>query len=180
MCYACCWRFDGWQDRRAGDCGAIVFRRLPTEVGARRGSQFARGTASHGTAYHSGPGNRQQPTEEASIIRLRLLLLHLIVALGAAACGASDPLDQGDPDESGISPRTFVDLYVELRIAEHEAESREDFDTRAEAILARHGATADDMLAFVDRHGTDVRLMVRVWSEIEERLRDPYAAEDPE
>lgn len=73
-----------------------------------------------------------------------------------------------------------MDIYVELRLAEHDAESREDFDARAEAILAQHGATADDVLEFVDRHGTDVRLMVRVWSEIEERLRDPYAAEDPE
>lgn len=73
-----------------------------------------------------------------------------------------------------------MDIYVELRIAEHEAESREDFDTRAKAILAQHGATADDVLEFVERRGTDVRLMARVWSEIEERLRDPFAAEDPE
>lgn len=95
--------------------------------------------------------------------RLRRIASSLAVAallLGACAPEAPDT----------IARDTFVQVYVELRVA---ALDRDDATLTAadrERILSSHGITEDDLLSFAEVHSQDPTFMRAVWSEIEERL----------
>jgi len=72
-----------------------------------------------------------------------------------------------------ISRKQYIDIYVEiLRVADESPDSVVASE-RALAVLARHGVSEDELIAFARNHMDDPRYMVEVWSEIEERLRNP-------
>lgn len=96
---------------------------------------------------------------------IRFLLLASVSV--AAACGGS-PTD----DATAIDRQTFIDAYVDLRVAALQADDFVVPIEERDAILARHGLDADDMLRFADVHGRDVDFMNGIWAEVEQRIED--------
>lgn len=94
--------------------------------------------------------------------------------LAFAACqGDSSPADP-------ISREEYIDIYVEiLRIADESPDSVVGSE-RALAILAKHGVSEEELLSFARNHIDDPQYLVEVWSEIEERLRNPEPADSVE
>lgn len=92
-------------------------------------------------------------------------LLALLLALGACGGDAAAPAP-----ETGIARETFIATYVDLRAATIRAHTVEIPDQDRAEILARHGVTEDDLLAFAEAHGEDVAYMRRVWDEVEARM----------
>lgn len=87
--------------------------------------------------------------------------------LAFAACQSDSA-----PDDL-ISRKQYIDIYVEiLRVADESPDSVVASE-RALAVLARHGVSEDELLAFARNHMDDPQYLVEVWSEIEERLRNP-------
>ncbi|MGE0161230.1 MAG: hypothetical protein AB7T31_17680 [Gemmatimonadales bacterium] len=96
------------------------------------------------------------------------------ILLGLASCVS----DTAEPAEAGVIDRaTFVDTYVDLRLA---AVAAPDFrippDAREE-ILARHGVRGEDLVRFAETHGRDLELMNEVWAEVEARFQDSAGKE---
>ncbi len=87
--------------------------------------------------------------------------------------------DSGFPASSSsntISEDTFVEAMVELRRAAVEEEDNRIRPERRDQILQARGLANDDLIRYVDVHGTNVPLMNRVWTRIEARL----TGQDPE
>ncbi len=100
------------------------------------------------------------------------LLLGTLLAL--AACGRESA--PADP----ISREEYIDLYVEiLRVADESPDSVTASE-RALAILTQRGVSQEDLLAFARNHSDDPEYLVELWSEIEERLRNPEPADSTE
>lgn len=87
----------------------------------------------------------------------------LLVAL-VAGCSTTEP------EDIGLRTEAFVEIIVELRIADHQTADPATFERRKAEILERHGATPQDLAAFVQRHGDDVAHLSAVWDTIEQRL----------
>jgi hypothetical protein len=85
---------------------------------------------------------------------------------------------QSDSAPAGpISRDEYIDIYVEiLRVADESPDSVTASE-RALAILRRRGVSEDDLLAFAHNHMEDPQYLVDIWSEIEERLRNPEPAD---
>lgn len=75
-----------------------------------------------------------------------------------------------EPEGVGLSTEAFIEIIVELRIADHQIGDRVAFERRKAEILDEHGATPQDLAAFVQRHGDDVAHLSAVWDTIEQRL----------
>ncbi len=103
--------------------------------------------------------------------RASFRVLGAVLALGtllaSAACrNESKPADT-------LSREDYIDLYVEiLRVADESPDSLTASE-RALAILTQRGVSEDDLLAFARNHMNDPEYLVELWSEIEERLRNP-------
>ncbi len=97
-----------------------------------------------------------------------------------AAVGCSGPSGiEGDiPDREA-----FMAVYVDLRLAAMRNLPQEIHPSERDSILEAHGVTADDLVAFPDLHGRDIRYMTELWAEIEElinRALDPGPEPDAE
>jgi hypothetical protein len=87
----------------------------------------------------------------------------------AAAC---DGDAQGPAPADVIDRGTFIETYVDLRVAAvTSTEFRVSAEQRAE-ILARHGVDGEGLLRFADAHGRDLDYMNEVWAEVEARIQD--------
>lgn len=94
--------------------------------------------------------------------------------LAFAACqSGSAPADPISRDE-------YIDIYVEILQVADEAPDSVTASERALAILARRGVSEEDLLAFAHNHMRDPQYLVDIWSEIEERLRNPESADTAE
>lgn len=76
-----------------------------------------------------------------------------------------------------ISRDVYIDIYVEILRVADEAPDSVVASERALAILAQRGVSEEDLLAFAHNHLNDPQYLVEVWSEIEERLRNPEPAD---
>jgi len=110
--------------------------------------------------------------------RTWLLAFVLLVALPVLqACGQED----AGPEEGRetISAEAFVDAYVALRLAALRA-PREELDLSEKArILEERNLTDEDLLRFVEVHGTDIPFMHDVWQEVDSLLRAAREGENP-
>lgn len=97
--------------------------------------------------------------------RLRKALF--AVALAAAACGGGDP---ASAEAGGIDRERFIATYVDLRATTIRSDTFAIRDADRAAVLARHGVTEEQLLAFAELHGEDVAYMRSVWDEVESRL----------
>ena len=99
----------------------------------------------------------------------------LLLALLVAACG-------GEPDpassDTALTRAEFIDVVVALRTAEIDLRHRFDedsviearFEPLREAILSSRGITAEQLHAFIDRHG-ELDYQEALWDTISERLK---------
>jgi hypothetical protein len=91
---------------------------------------------------------------------------------GAAALLLVFPVGCADatrPAEEGLGRDRFIATYVDLRVAALRNGGILDPRTR-ETVLAEHGVTAEELLAFARTWGGDPRTMQEVWADVEERL----------
>lgn len=97
-----------------------------------------------------------------------------LVALSAVtACGGSAP-------EDTIERETFIQAYVDLRVAALDTDSSRLADADRERVLSAHGISADDLLDFARVHAADLDYMREVWNEVELRLDQSPALADEE
>ncbi len=99
----------------------------------------------------------------------------LLLSMG---CGGLSSVDGDILDRD-----TFVAVYVDLRLAALDNLGQEIRPAERDSVLAVHGVTPEDLVAFVDAHGRDVPYMVDLWSEVEvlitEVLNPAAAGDDP-
>jgi hypothetical protein len=96
----------------------------------------------------------------------------ILLALVATACDPGFPTSEG---EARIDRETFVETYVDLRLAarSHGVLTEADRDR----VLVEHGVTEEDLREFIEVHGRNVPYMNRVWSEVEARIAEAYEAD---
>lgn len=92
-----------------------------------------------------------------------------VLALLAAGCGKTAPAT-GAERAQALSPEQFVEVYVDLRRAAHQAESPEQFDALKREVLHSHGISAQALLDFANAHGADLGKMSALWDTIRDRL----------
>ena len=88
--------------------------------------------------------------------------------LAIASC-ASDTT--GRAGDAIIDRATFVDTYVDLRLAAVQSPEFRISAQERDEILGRHGVRGEDLVRFVEAHGRDLELMNEVWTEVEESIR---------
>ncbi|TVR53039.1 MAG: hypothetical protein EA421_12260 [Gemmatimonadales bacterium] len=100
-----------------------------------------------------------------------------LLVLAPVAC---DPGFPGPGEGETISEEAFVETMVELRRAAAHWEMRRLPVEERDSILAIRSRTPEDLLEFVEVHGTDVPYMNRVWTRVEARLtgRDVESLQD--
>ena len=82
--------------------------------------------------------------------------------MAAVAC-ADDPVDT-------IDREVFIATYVDLRVAALDTDSARIATVERDAVLERHGVTADDLTTFAEVHADDLDFMRDVWNEVEVRM----------
>jgi hypothetical protein len=92
----------------------------------------------------------------------RVVLLLGAALLVAPACR--------DASRETIDRETFVETYVQLREAALRTSGGQVTSGERDEVLERLGVSEEDLLRFVEVHGTDVAYMAGVWSEVETRL----------
>ena len=88
--------------------------------------------------------------------------------LALASCGGDTSLVASDV----IDRQTFIDTYVDLRLAAIQAPDFRVPSGERDQILARHGVSAEDLLRFSEAYGRDLEFMNELWSEIEARFQE--------
>lgn len=71
-----------------------------------------------------------------------------------------------------ISRTTFVEVYYELRKKGLRSPGMEITIEGRDSVLAEHGVTEEDLLAFVDAWGSDFELMRGIWEEVDSLQRE--------
>jgi hypothetical protein len=95
--------------------------------------------------------------------------------LALASCGG----DTGPVASDVIDRQTFVETYVDLRLAAVRAPDFRVPSSERDQILARHRVSAEDLLRFADAYGRDLELMNEVWSEIEAQVQERIGETPP-
>lgn len=85
---------------------------------------------------------------------------------------------EGDAPTTTVDRETFIETYVELRLAALPSPDRKITPERKQEILSARGITEDDLLAFAESYGRDVNAMVAVWTEVEQRIAQRGAPSD--
>jgi len=86
--------------------------------------------------------------------------------LTATACG---DLSVGGTDDA-VARETFIEAYVDLRVAALRTPDAELTDSARAAILERHGVTEEELLEFAAATAGDLEFTRDLWNEIELRL----------
>lgn len=105
-------------------------------------------------------------TRFPSIRSLSARAVSVLVAVVAVSACSSAPGD----DAATIDRDLFVDVYVDLRVAALDADTRLLSDEVRTEVLDRHGVTEEELLRFADAHGREVEFMRDVWNDIELEL----------
>ncbi|MDH3270093.1 MAG: hypothetical protein OEN56_02100 [Gemmatimonadota bacterium] len=110
----------------------------------------------------------RRTADRGGLVRVGFLL---VVALGGSGCGPSDP-------EGVIDRETFIDAYVQLRVAALDTDSQRVAGGDRDRILADLGISESDLTTFVEVRGGELEFMRDVWTEVELRLdRTPDSPE---
>jgi hypothetical protein len=101
----------------------------------------------------------------------------LVALLAVALAGTEGCTRTKAADAPVIDRQTFIDTYVDLRLAALASPARTLTTSDREAVLAKHHVTDQDLLHFVDVRGADPSYMVRLWTEVAGRV--PLAPPPP-
>ena len=97
-----------------------------------------------------------------------------LVLLGPAV-GCSGPSGvEGDI----LDRETFIAVYVDLRLAAMDDRSQEIQPAKRDSILEAYGVTANDLVAFADSHGRNIRYMTELWADVEELINQALEPDD--
>jgi hypothetical protein len=89
------------------------------------------------------------------------------------------PPSSGEASGDAIPLDTFINAYVELRIAALQASDEELTAQARDRILQGLELEENDLLEFVEVHGEDVQFMRRVWEEVDSILGDRRTPPEP-
>jgi hypothetical protein len=106
--------------------------------------------------------------------RSLILAAAFLTALPALACSAGD---SGRGSGQVISREAFIEAYVELRAAAQRSNDQEIPLAERDRILESLGLRPEDLLEFIEVHGTNATFMHEVWQDVDERFRE--ARTDP-
>jgi|SRR5690606_4379060 len=87
----------------------------------------------------------------------------LVLALLLAGCRSRG-------EETTITRDQFIDVIVQLRMADMDTDDPAVFAARRDSILREAGVTDSMLLAYARVHGGDVAHMAEVWDTISRRL----------
>ena len=97
------------------------------------------------------------------VMPTRLLLFVLILIWGCQFVNTASSVEVQERE-------SFINAYVDLRVSSLNMQTSEIGEAARDSLLAVHDMTEDELLDFVDRHGTDVAFMRDVWNDIETRI----------
>ena len=142
---------------------------------AAGGSDPADPSSGSAAARHRLDGGRR--TGPAARLARRLAagaLVGLLIAAGCDAGSGGGAAEEGAVD--GLTRDEFVEVVVELREAEREAQEQDSTDSwfrdRKEEILEERGVTETQLRDYLLAHGEDMALLEALWDSINEQ----YAA----
>ena len=75
-----------------------------------------------------------------------------------------------DDTATTIDRETFIDVYVEIRVAALGTEDATLLPADRDRILESYAVSVDDLVEFAEVHGEDPTFMQEVWNDIESRL----------
>jgi hypothetical protein len=87
--------------------------------------------------------------------------------------------DTAEPAGDVIDRATFVDTYVDLRLAAVQSPDFRVSGEERDEILARHGVRGEDLIRFAEAYGRDLEFMNELWAEVEERFQESSADATP-
>ena len=105
-----------------------------------------------------------------SVIPIPVLLIALTLAWGCEFAARGSPAEVQEREH-------FISAYVDLRIWVLRMRTTQMGDAVRDSLLAAHDVTEDELLNFVDTHGTDVEFMRDVWNDIETRISERQEGE---
>lgn len=94
----------------------------------------------------------------------RRLLVSVVLVLGAgwgAGC---------DRDAAGLDEDVYVEAMTRLTYADILLFEEDRLDSARVAILEELGTSAEELVAFAERHGDDIAYMHGIWTRIRERV----------
>jgi hypothetical protein len=112
------------------------------------------------------PARSVQATASGSVGRVLAVLLLVSVL---SACDDGIP---GSEEGSTIDRQQFVAAMVGLRAAAVRSPSGRVNAAQRDEILAEHGLDEEDLMRYVEVHGTNVPHMTEVWAEIQDILAE--------
>ena len=86
----------------------------------------------------------------------------------------------GEGSGDAIPRESFIDAYVELRVAALQAEDQKLTVQLRDGVLHGMELQESDLLDFVEVHGKDVQFMRRLWEEVDSIFQDRRNAPEPE
>jgi hypothetical protein len=99
----------------------------------------------------------------------RAILGVLPILMLVVSCTSGGP---GRASEDVIARQTFVDVYVQLRIAALK-DPMEDLPLEErDRILQEAGVSEDDLIRFVEVRGGEVQFMRQLWEEVDSLIKE--------
>ncbi len=102
------------------------------------------------------------------LLRAARALPLLLLIFGTGGCGELPFLGAG---AETIDEEVFIAVYVDLRVEALGGPTGELSSVDRRRILEEHQVTEEELLRFVEVHGTDVHYMKRIWDEAHRRIR---------
>jgi hypothetical protein len=87
----------------------------------------------------------------------------------AVACTSGGP---GGASEDVIARQTFVDVYVQLRIAALKDPTEDLPLEERDRILQEAGVSEEDLIRFIEVRGGEVQFMRQLWEEVDSLIRE--------
>lgn len=101
---------------------------------------------------------------------VRFLLFSFLSLMPLSLLGCSSTPEEGAGREETISRDAFMEAYMELRVVGLSVGGREMTLSIRNQVLDSLGLTPEDLLHFVEVHGTDVDYMRSLWTEVDSLL----------
>lgn len=107
------------------------------------------------------------------------LALPLIILLLTSTLSGCDMGFPGSEGEAELDRDTFVETYVELRVAAAGWEGAQLPEEERDRILESQGVSADQLREFVQVHGRNVPFMNEIWNEVSQEVTTRLDPPDP-
>lgn len=93
----------------------------------------------------------------------------LPILMLVVSCTSGGP---GGASEDVIARQTFMDVYVQLRIAALKDPTEDLPLEERDRILQEAGVTEDDLIRFIEVRGAEVQFMRQLWEEVDSLIKE--------